>query len=261
LTNVFFADGVARGQVAFYPNKQNRTFGKALLAPRLGLRPEDAPPKGSMLSLSLDKEVLKASLRYHKPWRSLTLMADFMGLPLAAFVTSAGQSLYAQGQEQGTLAIATIDEPKGTQKALMRMKRNGALSGDTPPYELLSQPDWSLQTRNNKLEIRQGKAPTLPHFVTCPGMGLWARLDSGGIDKVASLLNLNRHPVAQHILPWTSGLEVTLGNKPSGSYEGTFIVRHKLHLADFLAKGQDPVEEFLGGKGAKDNGLAKNMGF
>jgi len=248
VSTINFANGVSRGEVRYFPDAKNRLYGLKLLADDLGLRPTEASATGSMLSLSLDKTALKNSLRYHKPWRSLSLMAGLMGLPLAALTQSAGRDLYAEINATGTLAIATIDEPKQTNLALMRMRRNGSLSGDKPPYEFMSQPDWSLQTRGGMLEIRQGQAPMLPKFVKCQDTGLWAKLDSAGIDKVAGVFNVRQYALVQRMLPYMSGVELNLSNLPDGTYRGTFTSTHTLRLADMLAMGKEPVQDFLGGE-------------
>jgi len=248
VSTVNIASGISRGEVLYFPDAKNRLHGLKLFADNLGLRPATESSSGSMVSLSLDKTALKTSLRYHKPWRSLSLMADFMGLPLAALTQSAGRDLYAEMNETGAVALATIDEPKQTHQALMRMRRNGSLSGDKPPYEFMSQPDWSLQTRDGILEIRQGRAPLLPKFVKCQGTGLWAKLDSAGLNKLAGIFSVRKHALVQCMLPYMRGVEVNLTNLPDGTYRGTFTSTHTLHLADMMAMGTDPVQELLGGK-------------
>lgn len=245
VVSLYFSEGVARGRMRFLPNPTNHLYGRRLLANTLGMRPLHGDLPGSQLSLSLDKPALQRALRSSRTWRSMSIMADFMGLPATQLTAAAGQDVYAHVTHEGALALASIDKEAETRKALMRMRRNGTLAGDRPPYELMGMDDWSLQSRAGRLEVRQGRAPAVPELVQSAGSGLWARLDSAGLARAAGMLSLHQHPFAKHLLPWVRGAEVSVSSLPDGSYTGQFTFRHRFRLADLMARGEDPVSTFL----------------
>lgn len=245
IVSLYFSEGVARGHLRFLPNPTNHLYGRRLLAGTLGMRPLHGDLPGSQLSLSLDKPALQRALRASRTWRSMSIMADFMGLPASQLTSAAGQDVYAHVTPEGAVAVASIDQDTETRRALMRMRRNGTLTGDKPPYGLMGMDDWNLQTRAGCLEVRQGRAPDVPEFVQSAGSGLWARLDSAGLARAAGMLSLYQHPFAKHLLPWVRGAEVSVSSLPDGSYTGKFTFRHRFRLADMLARGEDPVSTFL----------------
>ncbi len=241
----YFADGVARGKVRFVPRAGHAWRTQPLLRNQIGLRPLDASGVGSQVSISVHKAALVPMLSASRTWRGFAAMADLLGVPLQQLAEATGQNVYAHTTPAGAITVASIDEPTQTQQALLRMRRRGALEGKHPPYELLGQPAWSLQTRNRRLEVRQGQAPTLPNLVPCTGTGLWARLDSAGLVRSAQLMQLQQHPVARLMLPWMKMLELELRPLPNGELSGNFTVRHNLGVAAMLAQGQDPLSDLL----------------
>lgn len=241
----YFADGVARGKVRFVPRAGHAWRTQPLLRNQMCLRPLEASSEGSQVSISVHKAALVPMLSASRTWRGFATMADLLGVPLQQLAEATGQNVYAHTTPLGALTVASIDEPAQTQKALLRMRRRGALEGNHPPYELLGQPTWSLQTRNQRLEVRQGVAPSLPSLVPCAGTGLWARLDSAGLVRSAQLMQMQHHPVASLMLPWMKMLELELRPLPNGELSGNFTVRHNLGVATMLAQGQDPLTDLL----------------